>query len=147
VLTTRGCTAPAVLSSQSCRAIKSIAVSDVIHFLLNFDLFFQLELSIPNAITDIRQGPPQSERQINFRTSCEIPREGGKMYFPLLLFNWGHTPLSPKVDKSAIVVPGDLPVWDCDSSVAVLIHRRGRAKNSRGSEWVRLRTDFQSRAN
>jgi hypothetical protein len=50
------------------------------------------------------------------------------MYFPLLLLNCGHTPLSPKVDKSAIVVPGDLSVWDCDSSIAVLMHRRGRAK-------------------
>src|SRR5262245_43642390 len=86
-LTTAGCTAPAVLSSQSRRAIKSIAVSDVIHFLLNFDLFFQSVMSIPS-----------------------------------LLLNCGHTPLSPEVDKSAIIVPGDLPVWDCDSSVAVLIH-------------------------
>jgi hypothetical protein len=108
VLTTSGCTAPAVLSSQSCRAIKSIAVSDVIHFLHNFDLFFQFEMSIPNAITHIRQGgPPPSERQITFRTSCETPREGGKMYIPLLLLNCGYTPLSPKADKSAIVVPGD----------------------------------------
>ena len=69
------------------------------------------------------------------------------MYFPLLLLNCGHTPLSPKVDKSAIVVPGDLSVWDCDSSVAVLIHRRVAQKSSCGSEWVRLRTDFQRRAN
>jgi hypothetical protein len=50
------------------------------------------------------------------------------MYFQLLLLNCGHTPLSPKVDKSAIVVPGDLSVWDCDSSVGTYASKGPRKK-------------------
>jgi hypothetical protein len=51
------------------------------------------------------------------------------------------------VDKSAIVVPGDLPVRIAILQLPRSFIEGAAQKSSRGSEWVRSRTDFQSRAN
>jgi hypothetical protein len=69
------------------------------------------------------------------------------MYFPLPLLNCGQTPLPPKwINQQSSY----RAIYRCRIAIlqAPYSFIEGAAQKSpRGLEWVRLRTDFQSRAN
>jgi hypothetical protein len=69
------------------------------------------------------------------------------MHFPLLLLNCGHMPLSPKwINQQSSY----RAIYRCGIAILPLLYLfiEGAAqKSSRGSEWVRLRTDFQRSVN